>query len=144
MISEGARVKIHYKLSVDGELVDSSEQREPLAYVQGEGQIIAGLESHLVGLGTGDVTRVEVPPEEAYGLRNEDAIQTVPRDAFEDSTALEVGKMIKGTTLEGQSFSATVQKIGDDQVTLDLNHPLAGRTLGFEVEILEVIAPDGS
>ena len=142
MIENGVTVKIHYKLSVDGDLIDSSEGREPLVYVQGAGQIVPGLEKHLAVLNCGDETRVEVPPEEAYGAFNEDAIQTLPKDAFEDNDGFEVGRMIQGKTLEGQEFSATVRSMGGDEVTLDLNHPLAGRILVFEVEIVEVSGPE--
>jgi FKBP-type peptidyl-prolyl cis-trans isomerase 2 len=141
MIANGARVTIHYRLSVDGKLIDSSEGREPLSYTQGQGQIVAGLERHLAGLSAGAKTKVKVPPSEAYGELNQDAIQTLPRHAFEDPKGLEVGRMIQGKTLEGQAFSATVRSIEDDEVTLDLNHPLAGRTLLFEVEILDVVDP---
>jgi len=139
MIANGAQVKIHYKLYVDGKLVDSSEGREPLTYIQGQGQIVPGLESQLSELDPGDTARVEVEPEQAYGAVNEDAVQTLPRDAFEDPSGLEVGRIIQGKTLEGQAFTATVRSLEGAEVTIDLNHPLAGRTLLFEVEILEVL-----
>jgi FKBP-type peptidyl-prolyl cis-trans isomerase 2 len=142
MISNGARVSIHYKLFVDGELIDSSEGRDPLSYTQGQGQIVSGLERHLAKLSPGDRTTVEVSPEDAYGPSKVDAIQTLPKHAFEDANGLKVGRMIQGRTLEGQAFSATVRGIEDDEVTLDLNHPLAGKTLLFEVEILEVADPE--
>ena len=138
MIENGDKVKIHYRLSVDGRLLDSSEGREPLTYTQGEGQIVPGLERHLARLNPGDETEVEVPPEQAYGSWKEDAIQTLPRDAFDNPEGLQVGRIIQGRTLEGQAFTATIQRLDRDEVTLDLNHPLAGRTLKFEVEILEV------
>jgi FKBP-type peptidyl-prolyl cis-trans isomerase 2 len=142
MISNGARVSIHYRLFVDGKMVDSSEDRGPLNYTQGQGQIVAGLERHLAQLNAGDKTTVEIPPEDAYGLMNEDAIQKLPKQAFEDSDGLEEGRMIQGRTLEGQAFSATIRKVEGDEVTLDMNHPLAGKNLVFEVEIIEVIRPD--
>jgi FKBP-type peptidyl-prolyl cis-trans isomerase SlyD len=142
MIANGATVTIHYKLTVDGMLVDSSEGREPLTYTQGQGQIVPGLERHLEGLSAGARTKVKIPPEDAYGELNEDAIQTLPKSAFEESKGLEVGRMIQGRTVEGQSFSATIRRIDENNVTLDLNHPLAGRTLLFEVEILKVTDPD--
>ena len=142
MIKDGARVKIHYKLSVGGRLVDSSEGRDPLSYVQGAGQIVSGLEKHLAKMLQGDKTKVSVPPEEAYGNLNQDAIQVLPRDAFDHADGLEVGRMIQGVSSEGQEFSATIRSVDGDDVTLDLNHPLAGQTLVFEVEVLEVTDPE--
>lgn len=142
MIREGASVKIHYKLSVGGRLVDSSEGRDPLSYVQGAGQIVAGLEKHLAKMRQGDRTKVTVPPEEAYGNLNEDAVQILPKDAFDSADGLEVGRMIQGATSDGQAFSATIRSVEEDEVTLDLNHPLAGQTLVFEVEVLEVTDPE--
>jgi FKBP-type peptidyl-prolyl cis-trans isomerase SlyD len=137
MIEDGARVKIHYRLSVEGRLIDSSEGREPLEYVQGAGQIVPGLEKHLARLKPGDKTKVAVPPEQAYGAYHADAVQKLPKSAFEDIDGMEVGRIIQGKTLEGQEFSATVKSLEGDEVTLDLNHPLAGQTLLFEVDILE-------
>lgn len=141
MIAEGARVTIHYKLTVDGILIDNSEGREPLTYTQGQGQIVAGLERHLAGLSAGDRTRVEVPSKDAYGPLREDAVQMLPKQAFEDPDTLVVGRMIQGKTLEGQAFSATIRSIKGDEVTLDLNHPLAGKDLLFEIEIVKVTEP---
>jgi FKBP-type peptidyl-prolyl cis-trans isomerase SlyD len=141
MIEDGSRVKIHYRLSVEGRLIDSSEGRDPLEYVQGAGQIVQGLEIHLARLKPGDKTKVAVPPEQAYGDYNEEAVQKIPRDAFEDSDGLEVGRIIQGSTREGQEFSATIKSLEGDEITLDLNHPLAGQTLLFEVEILEAENP---
>jgi FKBP-type peptidyl-prolyl cis-trans isomerase SlyD len=142
MIGNGAKVKIHYRLSVEGRLIDSSEGREPLEYVQGAGQIVAGLESHLARLKPGDKTKVAVPPEQGYGAFNEEAIQKVPKEAFEDSGGLEVGRIIQGKTVEGQEFSATVKSVEGEEITLDLNHPLAGQTLFFEVEIVEATSSE--
>ena len=138
MIKAGSKVAIHYTLTVDGRQIDDSKTRGPLIYVQGAGQIVKGLESHLAGLRAGDVTAVEVPPEQAYGVRNEEAVQVLPLDAFENSDGLRVGSMIEGTTAEGERFSALVQRVEENEVTLDLNHPLAGKILAFKVEILEV------
>ena len=137
MIGNGSRVKIHYRLSVEGRLIDSSKGRDPLEYVQGAGQIVAGLESHLARLKPGDKTKVAVPPEQAYGEYKKEAVQKIPRDAFEESDGLDVGRIIQGKTLEGQEFSATIKSVEGDEITLDLNLPLAGQTLLFEVEILE-------
>lgn len=140
MIEDGSNVTIHYKLTIDGEVVDTSEGRDPLTYVQGESQIIPGLEEHLSALSEGDVTSVSVPPEKAYGARNPEASVEVAKEAFDEPEKLQVGTRIQAWDTEGRKFSALVEEVADETVTLDLNHPLAGRTLDFDVEILEVKA----
>ncbi len=138
MIEDGSKVSIHYTLRVDGEVVDSSEGQEPLEFQQGSGQIIPGLEAALAGMASGDSKEVVVPPETAYGPVNPEAIQTVPKTAFETTEGLQVGGVIAGETSDGRKFRARVSDIGLETVTLDLNHPLAGKTLHFSVEVVSV------
>ncbi len=137
VIKEGSKVAINYKLTVDGEVVDSSEGREPLAYTQGSGQIIPGLEKELVGLKAGDKKSVAVAPAEGYGEHNPAAVQKVPRTAFKDADKLKVGSVVGGQ-VQGQDFEAQVVALDTKEITLDLNHPLAGKTLNFEVEVVSV------
>ena len=137
MIKDGSKVAINYTLTVDGRVVDSSEGKEPLSYTQGSGQIIPGLEEQLKGLAKGEKKTVEVPPAKGYGERNDAAVQKVPRSSFKDGGDLEVGMMVSGQA-QDQNFQAKVIEVGDKDVTLDLNHPLAGKTLNFEVEVVEV------
>jgi FKBP-type peptidyl-prolyl cis-trans isomerase 2 len=138
VIAQGSKVSIHYTLRVDGEVIDSSDGQEPLEYEQGSGQIIPGLENALVGLTAGATRDVVVAPEHGYGLVNPDAIQTVPKSAFETTEGLQVDGVIAGETSDGRRFQARVADIGIETVTLDLNHPLAGKTLLFSVEIVSV------
>jgi FKBP-type peptidyl-prolyl cis-trans isomerase SlyD len=140
VIEIGSQVKMHYTLTVDGEVVDSSDGKDPLAYTQGTGQIIPGLEEQLAGLKVGDKKACTVSPEKAYGLPNPEAQQTVPLEAFQDSENLKVGDTVSGQ-VQGQPFAARVMGIEGDQITLDLNHPLAGKILNFDVEIVEIQAP---
>jgi FKBP-type peptidyl-prolyl cis-trans isomerase 2 len=137
MIKQGSQVKLHYTLTVDDQVVDSSRNREPLAYVHGQGQIVPGLEEQLEGMGAGDKKTATVAPEQAYGPRREDALHNVAKTAFQDSSNLKRGDIVSGQA-EGQPFQATVTDVTEEGVTLDLNHPLAGKTLQFEVEIVEV------
>ena len=137
MIQKGSNVKIEYTLTVDGEKVDSSEGRGPLAYVQGAGSIISGLEEELEGLTLGDKKKVTVSPEKGYGDYKEEAIQTVPKTAFKDAEKLTAGSMVQGQQ-DGQSFQAMVKSVTEEEIILDLNHPLAGKTLNFDVEVVEV------
>lgn len=138
MIKEGSEVKLHYTLTVEDEVIDSSRQRgEPISYVHGQGQIVPGLEEQLEGMAAGDTKKADVPPEKGYGPRRPDAMQTVPKGSFQDPSGLKQGDVVSGQA-QGQPFQATVAEVGEEEITLDLNHPLAGKTLHFDVEILEV------
>lgn len=137
---ENTVVLIHYTLTSDsGETLDSSEGREPLGYLHGFGNIIPGLENALVGKKAGDALKVSIPPAEAYGLREDALVQVVPRSAFGDAPDLEVGMQFQAQTPEGVRVVTVVNVSGDD-ITLDGNHPLAGETLHFAVEVTEVRA----
>lgn len=133
-------VLIHYTLTSDsGETLDSSEGREPLGYLHGFGNIIPGLENALVGKKAGDKLKVSIPPAEAYGVREDALVQIVPRSAFGGAPDLEVGMQFQAQTPEGVRVVTVVDVAGDD-ITLDGNHPLAGETLHFDVEVTEVRA----
>jgi len=137
-IANGKVVSIHYKLQSDtGETLDSSEGREPLAYLQGHGNIISGLENALVDKGVGDKLKVSVKPEEGYGERSDELVHSVPLSEFEDASQIQVGTRIRVETNHGEHI-AVVTSIEDDVAKIDLNHPLAGETLHFDVEIMEV------
>jgi len=136
-IQNGSKVSIHYKLTVDGKQIDSSEDKQPLNYTHGEGQIIPGLEKELEGLESGDKKTVTVVPEEGYGHHNPEAVQKVPRTAFAEPEKLQIGSIVRGQA-GNQTFSAVVVEISDSDVTLDTNHPLAGKTLNFDIEVISV------
>lgn len=136
-IQDGSTVEIHYTLVVENEVVDSSAGKEPLKYVQGSGEIIPGLEEELTGLAAGDKKEVLVEPEKGYGPSDPEAVRQLPRDAFQNPETLEVGALVGGT-VKGQQFQARIASIDDESVTIDLNHPLAGKTLNFAVEVVHV------
>ena len=140
-IAENAVVAIHYTLTNDaGDTLDSSRERdEPLAYLHGHGNIIPGLEKALLGKQTGDTLKVTVEPAEGYGERHEGLIQEVPREAFQGVDELEPGMQFQASTDAGPRMF-TITDVQDDVVTVDGNHPLAGATLHFDVEIAEVRA----
>ena len=131
-------VKLEYTLTVDGQVVDSSEGRTPLSYVQGSGQVIPGLEKQLSGMHAGESKAVTVKPEEGYGAVDPQAVVTVRKDHLPPDLVPEVGMMLRGTGRDGQPFRARIQQVAGDNVTLDLNHPLAGKTLEFKVKVVEV------
>ncbi len=139
-IKKGSNVRMNYTLTVDGKVVDSSSGREPLSFEQGAGQIIPGLEKALEGLKNGDKKQVTVPPEEGYGVIDPKAVQKVPKASFKDMKNLKVGMPVRGQQ-GNRPIQATVVAIGAKEITLDFNHPLAGKTLNFDVEIVEVGGP---
>lgn len=139
-IAKNAVVQIHYTLKNDaGEVLDSSEGAEPLAYLQGHGNLIAGLEKALEGKQAGESLNVTVPPRDAYGVRDEGLVQDVPRSAFKGVPKIEVGMQFQAESNHGPRM-VTVTKVDKDSVTVDGNHPLADQTLHFAVQIVEVRA----
>ena len=131
-------VSLDYTLRLDGgEIVDSSEGRSPLEFLQGHGQIIPGLERELAGMAVGDEKDVVVAPADGYGERGADEMQVIPHDAFPDDLELAVGMPLQMRDTEtGQVLQAFVAELHDDGVLVDFNHPLAGATLHFHVNIV--------
>ncbi|GAB2725487.1 FKBP-type peptidyl-prolyl cis-trans isomerase [Halomonas garicola] len=137
-IAQNSVVAFHYTLTNDaGEVLDSSEGREPLTYLHGTGNIIPGLEKQLEGASPGEKLNVSVTPEEGYGEVQEQLMQEVPRDAFQGVENVEPGMQFQAQT-EGGPLMVTVKKVEGDTVVVDGNHPLAGQNLTFDVEISEV------
>lgn len=132
-------VSIHYTLtSKDGVELDSSKDREPLTYLHGTGSIIPGLEQALEGTEEGENVNVELEPDDAYGPVNEDLVQAVPKEAFEDVEKVEPGMQFQARGPDGSTQRITVVDVAEDSVTVDGNHPLAGQTLNFDVTVEDV------
>ena len=127
-------VGIKYELREQGgtEILDSNKEDAPLEFVLGTGMIIPGLEKGLVGLNEGDEKQIEVPAEEAYGANNPEAIQMLPIEQFE-GIDLEKGMMLYGQGEDGQTTQVVVKDFNDTDVTIDFNHPMAGKDLVFDV-----------
>lgn len=141
MIAENNKVvSFHYTVTgEDGETVDSSRVRaEPLSILLGHGNIIPGLEKELIGKTVGDKFETTVAPEEAYGARDENARQRVPKKYFSGANKLKVGDVTVLGLKQGGQRMVTVVKVGMTAIDVDLNHPLAGQTLKFEVEVTGV------
>ena len=137
-IAQNAVVSFHYTLTNnEGEVLDSSEGREPLAYIHGAGNIVPGLEKELDGKTSGDELKVAVSPEEGYGEVQEALVQEVPREAFQGVEDIEAGMQFQAQT-QGGPLMVTDTKVEGDTVTVDGNHPLAGETLNFDVQITNV------
>jgi FKBP-type peptidyl-prolyl cis-trans isomerase SlyD len=133
-------VSIHYTLKGDaGEVIDSSAGGEPLAYLHGHGNLVPGLERELTGRNAGDRLQVKIPPADGYGEYDPQLVQRVPRRALKGVGNVRVGMRLHAQTEHGPK-PVTVTQITGDMVTLDGNHPLAGKTLNFDVEIAAVRA----
>lgn len=139
-IENNSYVKIHYtgKLS-DDTVFDSSEGKEPLEFVMGIGMIIPGLEKGLVGMNIGDKQTVKINSEEAYGPVHEQAIQEVPKDQFPADIELKVGMQLAAQGPQG-AIPVVIKEIKEEAIIVDFNHPLAGKDLTFEVEVIEARA----
>lgn len=134
-------VAIDYTLSNDaGEVIDSSAGAEPLVYLHGAGNIIAGLENALVGKAVGDELEVSIEPEDAYGEYSAELITNLGREMFEGVEELEVGMQFHASAPDGGMQIVTIRDIDGDQVTIDGNHPLAGQQLNFKVKVVSIRA----
>ncbi len=135
----GDTVSIHYtgKLT-DGTQFDSSEGRDPLEFQLGAGQVIKGLEQEIEGMDVGAKSTVTIAADEAYGQHDPNQVQRVERSVIPEDIDLQVGMQLGANTQSGEQITLTVTDIGDAEVTLDANHPLAGQDLVFDVELVEV------
>lgn len=134
-VKPGATVHFHYKMSADGEVQMDTHDREPSTYVHGGGQMFGALETAMEGMKPGDKKTVTLKPEDAFGPRDEAATQVVPKSSFPQPDSIQVGQVLGGMN-QGRRVSAVVKEIRADEVVLDLNHPLAGKTVTFEVEVV--------
>lgn len=141
-IAKDCRVTIHYQLKVDGETLDSTLDADPVTYVHGHGQIIPGLEEELQGHEPGEKLHVTIPPEKAYGPYLPENLHDVAKSAFTDPDSIKPGMYVEGRTRLGAPFQAKVTEEREDSFVIDLNHPLAGKYLEFEVEVVEVLPPE--
>jgi FKBP-type peptidyl-prolyl cis-trans isomerase SlyD len=140
-VEKGNVVSIDYELHFgDGKVIDASEPESPLSYLHGEGQVVPGLERALEGLSTGDARQVVIPPEDGYGPHDPRGLQTVPRKAFPAGADLEVGASMVAQGPRGESMPFTVREVQAEDVTIDFNHPLAGKTLHFAIKVRDVRA----
>ena len=137
-IANNKVVSIHYKLTNDaGDILDSSEGQEPLAYLHGLGNIIPGLENALSGRALGDKFSVTVAPADGYGERDNEMVQSVPKSAFQGVDQILPGMQFQAQSPDGMQL-VTVVEVDGDEVILDGNHPMAGITLTFDVEVTEI------
>lgn len=136
---KGDKVKIHYTGSLkDGTVFDSSLEREPLEFSLGQGMVIEGFENAVEGMAVGDTKTVEIAPEQGYGPHNPEMVITVEKKQMPPDIAPEIGMMLEVNLENGGKAHVTVTAIEDETLTLDGNHPLAGKDLVFELNLVEV------
>ena len=137
-IADRTVATFHYTLrDAQGQVLDSSSGGEPLSYLHGAGNIVPGLEKELAGRSEGDKIEVTVAPEDGYGLPDPRMVQVVPREAFQGVDDIAVGMQFQAQTPQG-AMPVTIARVEGDEVTVDANHPLAGQTLHFAVEVTGV------
>jgi len=138
VVKDGMLVSMEYTLKgTDGKVIDSSKGREPLKYVHGQKSMIPGLEKELTGMKVGSEKNVTVKPEDAYGPRNPNAVQEIPKEKIPPN-ALKVGAVLQGQDDQGRPMLARIQEIKDKAVVIDMNHPMAGKTLVFNIKIVDI------
>jgi FKBP-type peptidyl-prolyl cis-trans isomerase SlyD len=128
---------MNYVLTIDGQEVESSKTTGPIQYAHGQNELLPGLEEELEGLEEGERKHVTVGPEKAFGTPDPAAVRSVPRSAFRELPEVRAGEMVRGK-LGDKEFQATIMRVDDEHVMLDMNHPLAGKTLKYDVEIVSV------
>lgn len=135
----GDTVKVHYtgKLE-DGTVFDSSEREAPLEFTIGAGQIISGFEEAVMGMAAGESKLATIPPQQAYGPYRKEMTAVVPREQLPEDLTPQVGQQLSVQQQQGGRFTVTITEVADETVTLDANHQLAGKTLTFELELVEV------
>jgi len=145
IVDEHRLVLMHYQLDNGfGEMVDSSRGGLPLTYMHNSGALLPALERELTGRQKGDEFEVAIYPEDGYGYRDDELVQKLPRSAFGDIEELHVGMRVRDNKAEGEPVLYTVLVIGDEEITVDANHPLAGQVLHFRIAVVDVREPSES
>jgi FKBP-type peptidyl-prolyl cis-trans isomerase SlyD len=141
-IQEGSIVSIEYTLTDDdGKVIDTNVGKEPLTFIQGAGQIVSGLERELQGLKAGEQKKVRVKPEDGYGMPNQQAFQEMPRESI-PAEAQKPGVTLMAKAPDGRAIPIRVHEVKEKTVVVDFNHPLAGKTLNFDVKIKDIKAAE--
>lgn len=141
-IEEGSIVSIEYTLTdQQGKVIDTNVGKEPLTFIQGAGQIVSGLEKELLGLKAGDEKKVRVKPEDGYGMPSQQAFQELPRETI-PVEAQKAGASLMAKGPDGRAIPIRVHEVKEKTVVVDFNHPLAGKTLNFDVKIKDIKAAE--
>jgi len=138
-VKNGDTVKVHYTGKLEnGKVFDTSEDRQPREFTLGSGKIVPGFEKGIIGMEVGEAKTITVPPEEAYGPRRNELIVDVEKTDLPENITPAIGKQLQIRQKDGNPIKVTITDMNEDTVTLDANHPLAGNTLFFDVELVEI------
>ncbi|HEB67912.1 MAG TPA: FKBP-type peptidyl-prolyl cis-trans isomerase [Gammaproteobacteria bacterium] len=144
-IGPGCRVTMHFTITLeDGTVADTSREGEPLTFTMGDGSLIEGLELALYGLKAGDRQVVTMDPREAFGFPDPDNVHRLPRGEFPADMPPEEGQIVSFSTPSGEEIPGAIVEVGEDEVTVDFNHPLAGHEIVFDTEIIAIQPPAGT
>lgn len=142
-VKNGDKIKVHYTGKFeDGNVFDSSEGKEPLEFTVGEGIVVKGFDTAVLGMELGETKTVTIQPEEAYGAKSEEMIVEIPREEFGADFTADLGEKLLIQLGDGNEIPVEITEINDKIVKLDANHPLAGKTLVFTINVVEVNSPD--
>jgi len=138
-VKKGNKVKIEYTGKFDdGNVFDTSEGRDPIEFVVGEGKVIKGFEEGVIGMEKGEEKEIKIKPKQAYGERKEELIRKVPKETLNIGKEPEKGMVLALATPDGKQIPAIIEKVDEKEITLDLNHPLAGKNLNFKIKVADV------
>jgi FKBP-type peptidyl-prolyl cis-trans isomerase 2 len=138
-VKKGTKVKIHYTGTLDnGQVFDSSEGREPLEFEAGSGKVIRGFDAAIMGMKKDEEKEVTIEADDAYGQRNEELKQKVPKDKINIPGEITPGMTLAVTAPDGQQFPVIVAGVEDENIIIDLNHPLAGQRLNFKIKLVDL------
>jgi FKBP-type peptidyl-prolyl cis-trans isomerase 2 len=138
LATEGKTVKVMYSLSVDGKVIDSTSEGNPFEFEIGNKQVIPGFENAIVGMKTGEKKNFVLTPEEGYGPEDPKGFQEIAKDRLPQEMNPEVGMILQASRPDGQSIPVRIAEVKTDAVVLNFNHPLAGKTLNFDVELIDM------
>jgi peptidylprolyl isomerase len=135
----GDKIRIHYtgKLE-DGNVFDNSKERQPLEFIVGDGEVMPGIEKGVIGMEPGDTKTIEIPPEEAFGPKRKELVIEVPKSELPNQITPTLGQRLKMHDPDGDHIELIITDINEETITLDANHPLAGHTLFFDLELVEI------
>jgi peptidylprolyl isomerase len=138
-VKDGDTVKVHYTGKLEnGDVFDSSKEREPFEFTVGNKAVIPGFEKGVVGMGVGDTKTIEIPPEEAYGAKQDELVVEVQKSEFPEDITPTIGQRLQIKQQDGNPIVVTITELTEESITLDANHPLAGYTLFFDVELIDI------
>ena len=139
IVQEKSNVSVHYTGTLEtGEVFDSSRERDPLSFTVGEGQMIPGFENAVKGMKLNETKKITIAPEEAYGEAKPEMVQTIGKDQLPPDMKVEVGQQLASQMPDGQQIVVTVTDVKENEITIDANHPLAGKTLNFDIEVVKI------